>query len=213
MFLVSCLFTCLIALVLQTSILIGYTWFGKLRHVEEEGYKNYLVTGIRALAFATFSFFGIIFWDTAIKTLFCGVYGYGNIMQFIAASVLPMVLGTIYILGGVFTAPSGKGLLSFFIMVGMFVYTFDYRYSVLLEEEIIWIFVPLFIGLGSLLVFELITKLVSLIGRRKIEDKPLWNIKTKCKVFFSLKLNIIVWALIMAEVALNQSGYSLLVWI
>lgn len=215
--------TIIIAWVLECIILGGYVWFEKFNLPGEE-YQCWLVRGARALAFISMTTLSFLLIETDLK-IFLGVMGYGNFFQHLASVLLTLILSIQIIIGTVLTKPNLKGIITFGSILSSFlifilflipaqnsnqINVFGDTYSAL-EMSIL---IPVLIGI---IVSAVISLLEMLLYKRKEElsffSKPIWDIQHKIKKIFSLRFNLILYALITTELLLNLQGLSLLLWL
>ena len=216
--------TVLLAFLVQIMIMVGYAWFPKFRK-PKESYNCWLLRGFRSVAFLFLIVSALTFIDTNIKYIFFGVAGYNNIFTYLAAILLTFVLAAEIIIGVVFIAPNRKGLITFTIVLVVYLYLSQF-YIVQVNSLEIEIFggtydaflvimiLPILIGMITAFILTLIEMLLNLINKEKrIEDKPFWNKQEKAKKVFNLYFNLILYGLITAEFILNLEGMSLLLWL
>ncbi len=214
----------IIAWIVQCLILGGFLWFEKLR-IPEQNYTCWLIRGMRTVLFIVFTVLSFAFIDTNIKILFMGIIGYQNLSLHIASIVLTFILGGELLISALLVNPNRKKIIIFGVMIIYFVYfwyfylnTTDLSQFSLLDSKysaaIASIFFPILVGVvaaSALTGAELVLK--KAIPKKRIDDKPFWNIQVKVKSFFDLRFNLILWGLISAEMILNFQGMSLSFWI
>lgn len=200
------------AIVLQTLLLSAYLmWAPKSRKVEES-YTCWLVLGLRGIAFVFYCFIGLMFFDTSIKILFLGALGYGNITHHIASCVLLLILGFEFVLGAAFVAPTLKTLSTFGVIIVFFIYSWEISPVDIIEDYVVML-TPAFYGLIYLIVITLIYEMYRKMKPEGFEDKELWNFERKFKSIFNWKFNLVMWALVFAELMLLFDGFTLLFWL
>ncbi len=211
-FVINPLFTTLIAFLTQAALIMGYLWFDKLKEPTAK-YDCPLIHGGRALAFCFFVGFGLVSLDSTVKVLILGVYGRTAILQHVAGCILSSVVAVIYIIGAVFTAPSRKGIATFFVMVGTFLFMYEYYIPNHGDTDIPYYFLHIFVGFGFLLISWIGEQIVrKFISGESFPEGVLWDKSEKFKRIFSWKVHLVLLALLATEVLLNQSGYSFFVW-
>ncbi|MHA1371599.1 MAG: hypothetical protein ACTSRA_18000, partial [Promethearchaeota archaeon] len=199
------------------AVLAGYAWAEKAKKPDDE-YNCPVVIGFRAVFFIMATVFGLLFFDTIIKELGFGVLGYGNIMHFIGILIVLGVIGFELILGSVFVAPTRKGLITFVAVDITFIYLWEFylptRINESLEEDMIQgLYIPFIVGLCVQAISATVHKIYLVIKPRGKRDKRLWNIRPWFKKVFSLKFNVLLYALVMADTLLSFEGYGLLSWL
>lgn len=216
MFFISPLFATILAFLTQTGVLIGYAWFDKFRTTDDP-YDCWMLHGARSLAFSVWSGFGLIFVHTFVQVVLLGAYGYAALLPVVAGSVLVAVAGITYIVGAVLVAPSWKGLVAFGAMVLTFVYAYYIRLPNATDIDYVWMLAHVIVGFGTLLVLWVLERVVR---HLRASEEPyarfqglLWEKRAVFRRVVNLKTNLVLWVLLTVEVLLNQSGYSLLVWI
>ncbi|MFO8018162.1 MAG: hypothetical protein R6U96_05965 [Promethearchaeia archaeon] len=216
--------TLLFAWILQSIILAGFVWFDKYRNPSEK-YTCWLIRGLRGFVFITFTSFSFLFIDTNIKILVFGIIGYGNLCIHLASILLTFILAAQIIIGVILVAPNRKGIATFFVVLGTFIflwyiyipststgslYILDSRYSILMSSLLFAILV----GSSLALILSCCELILNKIKKDKeIEDRPFYDVTEKFKSLFNWKVNLLLWALITAELLLNLQGLSLLLWL
>ncbi len=213
LFFATHIFDQIIALVIMMGVVIVTSWAEKA-HVPGERYTCIIVKGLRAFVFMVLTSFGLLFWDTVIKELFLGVFGYGNVMHWLGELVLLAFLGVAFIMAAAFVAPSRKAIMTFAVMTIAFVYvTYFYFPAEPLEEEMTLLFAALYTLLaGFMCQASLATAHGIYLKARRSErlDTPLWDISSAFKRFFSRKVVIALWLLTFLAFVLSFEGYGLL---
>lgn len=212
------------AWIVQCMILGGYVWFEKLR-IPNQSYNCWLIRGMRSVLFIVFTVISFVFIDTNIKILIFGIVGYSNIFLHLASILLTFILAAELLIGALIVNPNRKKIVIFGTMLAYFVYLwYFYLNSVNLSElslfntkysaAVISVLYPILVGVIAASVLtgaELLYNKAR--SEKRIADKPFWNIQVKVKSFFNVRFNIILWALLSAEMILNFQGLSLLLWL
>ncbi len=197
--------TTILGYVAWTIIVGGLIWAKKLSKVGER-YTCPLVTGIRGGIFTLFAYFGLIFWEDFFNVLVLGQIGYGNIRYFLAPLLLAAVSGTIFIVGGVFVAPTKRTLIFFSLLVGFALYTYASGEGLdILYEPILYVW-----GI------EFVTTVVWTLGRKlrkksPFEEPVLWDWSNRFKRILNPKVILGFWVVSFIEMLLFLEGYSLFV--
>ncbi len=197
--------TTILGYVAWTIIVGGLIWVKKLSKVGER-YTCPLVTGIRGGIFTLFAYFGLIFWEDIFNVLILGQLGYGNIRYFLAPLLLAAVSGTIFIVGGVFIAPTKRTLIFFGLLVGFALYTYASGEGLdILYEPILYVW-----------VIEFVTTVVWTLGRKlrkksPFEEPVLWDWSNRFKRILNPKVILGFWVVSFIELLLFLEGYSLFV--
>nr|MDO8084570.1 alpha/beta hydrolase [Candidatus Sigynarchaeum springense] len=207
------IFDQIVALVLMMGVVIVTSWAEKA-HVPGESYSCILVKGLRAFAFMVISSFGLLFWDTVVKELFLGVFGYGNVMHWLGELIMLGFLGTAFIMASAFVAPSRKALITFVVMAIAFIYLvyFYYPHVPIHEEETLLLIALYTLAAGFVCQASLAVAHGIYLKASKSEkkDTPLWDISPAFKRFFSRKNVIALWLLTFLAFVLSFEGYGLL---
>lgn len=223
MFWVPNITTIIIAWIIQCVILSGYIWFEKFRK-PEESYDCWLIRGMRGVIFIVFFVLALVLIDTNVKILM-GIIGYSNIFLHLSSIILNFILAAEIIIGVIGVAPNKKGIITFTIILGFFLYFWEFyldqvnlyeldvfgsKYSALA----VGILLPMLIGAITALVLVVIEGLYNKKNsEKKYIDKAFWNIQVKAKKVFDIKFNLILYALLSAEFILNLQGMSLSIWV
>ncbi|MHA1794148.1 MAG: alpha/beta hydrolase family protein [Promethearchaeota archaeon] len=216
LFFVAHIYDAILALIFLMGTLTGHAWAEKARNPDEE-YHCPVVVGFRAVYFILATGFAFIFYDTIFKELILGVFGYGNVMHYLGILIVLGVLATQIILGAVFVAPTRKGLITFFAMLAVFIYLWEFYFpnanigiESAIEKGLIYLFATGFVVQISLSIGHFIYLRVKRDGKK---DKRLWDIRRQYKKVFSLKLTIILWILVYGDLVLHFEGHGLLSWL
>nr|MDO8111415.1 alpha/beta hydrolase [Candidatus Sigynarchaeota archaeon] len=217
LFFATHIFCYILALVMMIGILFISGWAEKANRPSEK-YTCIIVVGLRAFSFLFLVPLGLFFWDMIVKELFVGVFGYGNVMHWLGGLIVIGIIGTEFIMAAAFVAPTRKGLITLIVMIVVFVYfveiyipnggQFTERASVL--YVILYVAAAGFICQVSLATFHGIMLRVRHSEKR---DTPFWDISKPFKRVFSLKMNILLWALVLVEFMLSFEGFGLLSYI
>ncbi len=216
--------TVIIAWIVQCIILGGFLWFEKLRK-PDQNYTCWLIRGIRSIFFIVFTVLSFVFIDTNLKIIILCIMGYQNLSLHLASIILTFILAAELLISALIVNPNRKKIIIFAVMIVYFVYLwefylsttdlnqftfFDSKYSAAIAS----IFFPILVGViaaSFLTGAEFVLYKVQ--SKKRIVDKPFWNIQIKIKSFFDLRFNLILWGLLSAEMILNFQGMSLSFWI
>jgi hypothetical protein len=186
-----------------TIIVGGLIWTDKLAKADQK-YTCPLVVLLRGGIFTMLAYFGLLFWDVLIRVLFLGAIGYGNIQYFIAPLLLGAVTGTIFIVGGAFTAPTKRSLIFFGLLAGLSIYSFWFSNELdVLYEPFLYVWAIEFV---MTIVWILIRMLVK---KPPFEEPVLWDWSVKFKRVFRPKVILGFWVISFLELLFFLEGYSL----
>ncbi|MBN2150106.1 MAG: alpha/beta hydrolase [Candidatus Lokiarchaeota archaeon] len=210
---ISHLFSEIIALVLLMGVVIVTSWAEKA-HRPSERYTCVVVRGLRAFAFMVLAPFGLMFWDTVVKQLFLGVFGYGNVMHWMGEMILLGFVGTAFIMAAAFVAPSRKAIATFAVMAITFFYLVYFYYpSAAFTERLTALYTVLYTFAAGFIcqVTMAVSHGIYLRARRSGKlDTPLWDISPAFKRVFSRKVVAGLMLLTFLAFMLSFEGYGLL---
>nr|MDO8119521.1 hypothetical protein [Candidatus Sigynarchaeota archaeon] len=213
MLIVDHIFLEIISLVLFMGIIPIISWAEK-SIMPGEQYTCIIMRGLRAFGFIVLVPFALMFWDTIVKELFLGVFGYGNIMHWLGSLALLGFTGTTFILAAIFVAPSRKGLITLGVMVAVFLFLVEFYFpSSEFAERISVLEVVLYTVAAGLVCHVLLASLhgiVLKVTRSGKKDTPLWNFSASFKHIFSRKAIFVLWLLAFSDVVLMFEGYGFL---
>ncbi len=201
------------SLILLMGVVIVTSWAQKA-HMPGERYTCIIVRGLRAFGLMLLVPFGLAYWDTIVKELFLGVFGYGNIMHWLGELILLGFVGTAFILAAALVAPSRKAMVTFVVMITAFVYLVEFYYpsgefdewNTILEAAL-YTFAAGFICQAFLATVHGIYLKAS---RSSKLDTPLWDISRAFKRIFSRKTVVGLWLLAYFDLVIYLEGYGLL---
>nr|MDO8109222.1 hypothetical protein [Candidatus Sigynarchaeota archaeon] len=195
--------TTILGFVAWTIVVGGLFWTDKLAKADQK-YTCPLMVLLRGGVFTLLAYMGLLFWDIVIRVFVFNVIGYGNIHYFIAPLLLAAISGTIFIVGGAFTAPSKRTLVFFGLLVGISIYAFWFTSSMdVLYEPVLYTWGVEFV---VTIVWILIRKLVK---KPPFEEPVLWDWSAKFKRIFNPKVILGLWVVSFLELLFFLEGYSL----
>ncbi len=213
MLIIDQVFDQIVAVVMLSGIVIITSWAQKA-HVPGEHYTCIVVTGLRAFGFMVLVPFGLMFWDTIVKELFLGVFGYGNVMHWLGELILLGFLGTAFIIAAVLVAPSRKAIVTFIVMTAAFFYIVEVWFpSVEFTEKLTALYVGLYtLGVGFIcqVILAIVHGIYLRASRSEKMDTPLWDISPAFKRVFSRTVVVGLWLLTFFDLVLFFEGYGLL---
>jgi len=214
MFIIDHLYAELLAFLVFTVIIFGYAWAEKASKPGER-YTCIIVVGLRAVFFLFLVPLGLLFWDMIAKQLFLGVFGYSNIMHWLGIAIVLGVVGVEFLMAAALVAPSRKALITLAVMVIVFIYLVEFYYPAtgkFIEDDTVIgvVLYTAFAGFICQSIMAIIHGIYLIAKRSTKKDTPLWDISAGFKRVFSLKTNVVLWLLVMADVMLSFKGYGLL---
>lgn len=213
MVLASHVFNQVLALVLMMGTVVVTSWAEKA-HLPGERYTCIIVRGLRAFVFMAIVPFGLMFWDTLVKQLVLGVFGYGNVMHWLGTVLLHGFIGTVFIMAAVFVAPSRKALITFCVMLVVFFYLVEVQMPLDEFAERLTILRAVLYTLAAGLVCHVVITMLHgmyLKARRSGRlDTPLWDVSPAFKRIFSRRAVIVLFLITFLDLVLQFEGHGLL---
>jgi hypothetical protein len=210
------LFGVLAGCVLIMSLFMGSIWAPKATKPGER-YTCPLVVGFRGILFAALAYYGLLFWDAVIKVGFLGILGYGNFSYQLAPLILMAILGSFFLVGSAFTAPTRASLVAFGAIVIYSMYYLQVEALTFMGEDDSKpiFYLPVLIDIVIVFIVEGVALLYRAIRKKRpiIEAKRLWDISTQFKRIASRRMYILLWVLFSVEFILEFEGLSLLYWL
>jgi hypothetical protein len=208
-------FGIIIGFISSVLLVIGSVWFSRANKPDER-FNCPLAAGIRALIFSVLTYYALLMFDVIIKVGFLGLVGYGNIQYHIAGLILFGILGTVILIGTVFTAPTVKTIITFILDMGIYIYYLWFNFAEGFSDSeyaFIWVPIPYFLAVPF--IIEILWILIRTITKKRpvFEEKLLWDNTQKFKKRINIRFYIIILALFYAEFILNFEGISMLFWI
>ncbi|MHA1819669.1 MAG: hypothetical protein ACTSU2_04330 [Promethearchaeota archaeon] len=196
-------------------LMVGLIWFEKIKKPREK-YNCPLILGLRGLLFSAFTYWGILMWDSVIKIAFFGGLSHGNLNFYLASLILMAVLGSLLIIGSVFTAPTLKTLIVFTFALIISIYQLDINPEIIFnQQERAILFSPIITIIEFQIIVEVLFDLLYylLMKKNPLKIKPLWDMSDKFKKFMSWKIYLLLYILFSLEAILKMEGFSLLFWL
>lgn len=206
---VNPIFAAILGMLVSALCMVVLVWIHKM-NMPDKKWVHYLFKGARGLAFIPLAFYGIFFLDFVVKVLFGDIISLGNISYHLGTLILCGVLGVIVLLGTVFVAPTFKTIISFLVMLGLYIYRYWIDYDILATSEEGYLYEPLLLVIPVLVLVNLIIDSVFFVLKRNpYKLEPLWDISGKFKKKVNIKSIMILWILFSAEVILKMEGLGL----
>lgn len=199
-----------VAFILQTMLVIACIWFPKTRDPGKE-YASPRVKAARAFPMALFLVFGIIFVDIFVEVVLLGAYGYATWAQVFPSAILAGIVGVPYVAMVLLVSPNRKILATGTGYIASYIVFM--KVVVPISQDIWLVAWGLVLMVGAMLVHLVLVLVEGLVKRFTPSfagDGELWNVRERFKRVFSVRVNVILWALVVAEALCQAAGYSII---
>ncbi|MHA1369327.1 MAG: hypothetical protein ACTSWN_04735 [Promethearchaeota archaeon] len=159
-------FAVIVGTITCVVLLWANIWFDKVRRTGKK-YTSAVYFFGRRMFYVIFAYLGLFMIDMVLRICFSSIVSFGNFAKYaLSAVILCSILSIVLIIRTIFTAPTWKSLIVFFVMlVGTFSLTiFSFMGGDVNSEDMFYI---LYVGLGLEVVLNLIDFFHSILKRKK----------------------------------------------
>lgn len=203
------------AVILQTFLMILYTWFPR-EYKPRSGFSKWCFDSFKTIYF----FFGVALLDGGIAWV-GGHFGYADWRFQITVNILNLVLGFQYVVN--FIVKPTKLDLAFAIAFGLAGVVMNNFVVILLSnilyrgDQLKYLYTVIAIclvvsGIRATVLWYSRKKRGKLVGGKEKKARYLWDISKIFSKIFNRKVNLVLWILVVLEIMLRLHGYSILVW-